>query len=260
MYFKEDIWMLKKIFQLSDRSLIRMVNHLFRTEYSDEESIWKEWQEKDGMSTWLRIGGTNRYEFRLRRLEGCLQICAEDRGCVFCYENAALSPVVQIREPQILYFGKGKQEEYSATLEFPGKERIMLPVHMITLEECSAGKLEEGGLILFLPFLFYCFGQDRESSGKRQADLKNFLFHDIAEALRKSYQKGDLTAFDMQRLKQLCRQMVWRLLGREKWMQDLEVQELILEALEVDLDFLERTCRMANEQVRTAGRELEEQF
>lgn len=243
MYFREDIWMLRRIFQLSDRSLIRMVNHLFRTEYSDGESVWKEWQEQGGMSVWLRIGGANRYEFRLRRLEGCLQICAEDRGCVFCYENAAQSPVVQIREPQILYFGKGRREEYSTTLEFPGKERILLPVHMITLEECSAGELEENGLILFLPFLFYCFAQNAQDDERRREALKKFVIHDIAGALGRSYQKGDITAFDAQKLKQLCRRMAWKVLGHESWMQDLEAQELILDTLEADLEFLERTCR-----------------
>lgn len=248
MYFREDAWMLRRIFQLSDKALIRMVNHLFRTEYSDQEDVWKEWHEQGSMSVWLRIGGTNRYEFRLRRLEGCIQICAEDRGCVFCYENAALSSVVQIREPQVLYFGKGRQEEYSATLEFPGKERVMLPVRLVTLEGWSARKLEEGGLIPFLPFLFYCFGEAGEDSEERQAALKDFLFHDIAGALGVSYQKGDLTAFDVQRLKQLCRQMAWKVLGPEKWMQDLEVQELILDALEVDLDHLEHVCRKADGQ------------
>lgn len=236
MYSKEDAWMMRKIFQLSDRALIRMINHLFRTEYKDEESIWKEWQEQKGMSVWLRIGGMNRYEFRLRRLEGCLQICAEDRGCVFYYEDAALDSVVQIREPQILYFGKGRQEEYSAMLEFPGKERVALPVHMITLEGCSAEKLEESGLILFLPFLFYCFSREPET-------LRKFLLQDIGSVLSKSYQKGDLTAFDVQKLKQFCRQMAWKVLRHENWMQNLETQELVLDTLEADLDLLEHISR-----------------
>ena len=42
MYFQENIWMMEKIFHLSDKALIHMVNRLFRTEYSDEETILKE--------------------------------------------------------------------------------------------------------------------------------------------------------------------------------------------------------------------------
>ena len=49
-----------------------------------------------------------------------------------------------------------KRQEYSRTLEFPGKERVELPIRVITLEDCSARKLEENGMILFLPFLFHC--------------------------------------------------------------------------------------------------------
>lgn len=242
MYFKEDAWMMKRIFQLSDRALIRMVNHLFCTEYSDEESVWKEWQEKDVTSVCLKMGGMNRYEFRLRRLDGCIQICAEDRGCVFYHGKTDMSPVIQVREPRILYFGEGSQEQYSATLEFPGHERVSLPIRMVTLKGYSAQKLEERGLILFLPFLFQRFVQELKEERKEDM-LKYFLIHDIVGALSKSYQKGNLTAFDMQRLKQLCRQAVWKSLACEKWMQNLEMQELVLNALEADLDFLERACR-----------------
>ena len=90
------------------------------------------------MSVCLKVGGMNRYEFSLRRLDGCLQICAENRGNIFVYEKMAVGDVMQIREPQILYFGKNHREEYSRTLEFPGKERVELPIRVITLEDCSA--------------------------------------------------------------------------------------------------------------------------
>lgn len=244
MYFRQDMWMLKKIFQLSDRALIHMVNHLFQTEYKDEEIVCKEWNEQKPVGVWIMIGCANRYVFQIRHLEGCLRICAEDRGCIFQYGSTALNSVVQIREPQMIYFGKNKKEEYRTTLEFPGHERITLPIHMITLEDCSAKELEAGGLILFLPFLFYCFAEKLEKTEKKKESLKCFLIHDIVGALNLSLQKGDLTVFDVQRLKRLCRQMVWKLLAREPWMQDLELQELILEIFEADLDLLERVQRL----------------
>ncbi len=241
--FGEDAGMMKRIFGLSDMALIHMVNRLFETEYGDGETIWKEWREQIGADVCLCIGGMNRYEFRLRRLEGCIRISAEDRGCAFCDEKLAQSRVVQIREPQILYFGRGRHEEYSTTLEFPGNERVRLPIHMITLEEASVEKLEESGLLPFLPFLFACFASKTCVGDDRQEELRTFILHDIAGALDRSYRRGDLNAFDVQKLRQMCRQAAWRFLRGTEWMQGLEMQELILNALEADLDLLENTCR-----------------
>ncbi|MDO4260946.1 MAG: hypothetical protein Q4C82_02615 [Eubacteriales bacterium] len=233
MKAKEDMWMLRSVFELSDRALIRMTNRLFRTFYGDGEQLWKEWHEQQSQSVCLKIGETNRYEFQVRRLDGCLRISAEDRGGVFGWGKAVSKPVVQIREPQIIYFGKARQEEYSTTLEFPGNARVTLPIHLITLEECSPAGLEEQGLIPFLPFLAGCFIQKMDEADRE--GLRRFLVQDIGETLMKSYRKGDLTALDMQRLKQLCRKSVWKLCGSKSWM-----QELVLDALEPDLDFLQR--------------------
>lgn len=248
MYFKQDIAMMKRIFQLSDQALIHMVNHLFQTEYTDKEMVLKEWSDQEPASVWLTVGCANRYVFQLRRLEGCLQICAEDRGCVFQYGSSAVNTVVQIREPQMIYFGRSKKENYSTTLEFPGNERITLPIRLITLAGCSAWELEESGLIPFLPFLFYCFVD--ESKEKNQESLQYFMIHDIVGALNLSFQKGDLTVYDVQKLKQLCRRMAWKLLAREPWMQNLEMQEVILETFETDLDLLERIQRLEFEKLR----------
>lgn len=231
---------MKKIFQLSDRAVIRMVNRLFQTEYTDKETVLKEWTDQEPISVWLTVGCANRYVFQLRRLEGCLQIYAEDRGCMFQYGSPALNTVVQIREPQMIYFGRNKKEAYCTTLEFPGHEIVTLPIHMITLEDCSARELEASGLILFLPFLFYCFAEKPLEMESRQESLKYFMIHDIVGTLNLSLKKGDLTVYDVQKLKQLCRQMAWKLLAREPWMQNLELQELILETFETDLDLLER--------------------
>lgn len=244
MDFQQDMWMMKKIFQLSDRALIRMVNRLFQTEYADEETVLKEWIDQEPVSVWLTVGCANRYVFQLRRLDGCLQICAEDRGCIFQYGGMAVNTVVQIREPQMIYFGRRKKEEYCTTLEFPGHERITLPIHMITLDDCSARELEADGLILFLPFLFYCFEEKKLEAERKQESLKYFVIHDIVGALNLSLQKGDLTIYDVQRMKQFCRQMAWKLLAREPWMQNLDLQELILKTFETDLDLLEHIHRM----------------
>jgi len=76
------------------------------------------------------------------------------------------------------------------------------------------------------------------------------MIHDIVGTLNLSLRKGDLTVFDVQRLKQFCRQMVWRMFARESWMQDLELQELILEIFETDLDLLERVQRLELQRIQ----------
>lgn len=260
MIQKEDRWIMEEIFRLSDQALVRMINGLFGTEYQDEEKIWKEWRDQEALSVCLKVGGMNRYEFSLRRLDGCLQICAENRGNIFVYEKMAVGDVMQIREPQILYFGKNHREEYSRTLEFPGKERVELPIRVITLEDCSARKLEENGMILFLPFLFHCICELEVSDRKKERIWKEFICHDIVEALDRSFKKGSLTAFDVQRMKQLCRHMAWKMLVREKWMQELENQEEMLSSLEADVKFLERVHEMEMNKKEAAVRLLLDVF
>lgn len=239
MHLDYDAWMMTKIFHLSDCALIRMVNHLFGTEYTDGETVQKEWSRKKAVRVCLTIGCANRYGFQMRRLGGCLQIHAEDMGCRFHYEDAAEHSALQLGEAGNACFGKNTRESYCTILEFTGHERIVLPVYDIRVSDRSAWRLEEAGLILFLPFLCYCFAAEPEVPEIRQESLKSFVIHDIVGALHVSMKKGDLTVFDVQRLKQCCRHMIFRLLSGEGWMQDLELQEIILDALETDIELLE---------------------
>lgn len=255
MYLNSDAWMMKKIFEISDCALIRMVNHLFQTEYEDREYVRKEWKESEAISVCMTVGCANRYEFQLRRFGGCLQICAKDKGCLFQFEDAVGHSAVQIRDPQATYFGKNRKEAYCTTLEFAGHGQIILPIYDITLNDRSAWVLEENGLILFLPFLFYCFAAEAEWMEERQETLKSFVLRDIVGALHISMQKGNLTVFDVQRLKQCCRQMLWRTLPGERAMQDLEFQDLLLRALDADIDRLERYHRQEMKKARNICRE-----
>ena len=234
---KEDNgWMLRLVFSLSHRALIRMVNQLFHTAYPDGEAVWKEWQGTERVC--LKVGETNRYEFQIRRLDGGTQIYAEDRGSVFAWGRSVQRSVVHIREPQIIYFGKNYQEEYSTTLEFPDKARVTLPTRLITIEEYSPLQLEACGLILFLPFLMEGYIENTKEDDWDA--LRSFFLQEMREALRKAYGKGSLTAIDMQKLKQICRKKVWKSYGNKSWMQNLGMQTTVLDALDTDFDFLER--------------------
>lgn len=240
MYRDKDLSLVKKVFQLSDSALIRMINHLFGTEYPDEEQIWRDWQGRDEEQIWLTIAGMNRYVFSIRRFQGCLQIQAEDKGCLFYEMQESRLPVVQIKEPRVVCFGQGEGKEYSKILEFPGHERVILPIHTMTLSGCSACQMAENGFVLFLPFLFYYLAEAQEEEEKKQERIKGFVLSDMPNALRIGLLKGDVNVYDAQRLKRICRQMAWRLLSRKSWMQNLEFQELLLDALDADLDMLQK--------------------
>ena len=83
MYYYTDAWMMKKVFQLSDHAIIRMINFLFHTEYKEGEYVRRDWKEQEVISICLTVGCANRYEFSLRRFGNCLQISVEDKGCSF---------------------------------------------------------------------------------------------------------------------------------------------------------------------------------
>lgn len=237
---KEDEWILQEIFRLSNHAVSRLLNRLFDTDYTEKDEIWRDWTAQEGLRVGLKVRGMNRYEFHLRQLDGCLQLCAEDKGYAFHYEHMGAQSVVQIKEPQILYFGKNQQERYSTTLEFPGHERVILPYRVITLADYSAQELEEQGLILFLPFLFYCFKNKKQTEREKEEGWKLFIGREITGALNRSFQRGTLTAYDVERMKQLCRHMAWQVLCKEPWMQELDSQKMVLDCLEADLGFLKR--------------------
>ena len=56
--------------------------------------------------------------------------------------------------------------------------------------------------------------------------------------------KGDLNVFDAQKLKQFCRRIMWKLFFHKNWMQNLELQELVIDALDADMELVERVQRM----------------
>lgn len=236
-----DIW--KRIFHLSDRALIRMVNRLFCTEYGDCAGVIREWDESGDRSVSLVIDGINCYTFRIWNVRDFIQICAEDRGCIFQHTEAARGREVHRYVPWTDGAESRLRENYCKVKNLSGQERIFLPVYLITLSECSVTDLMEEGLILFLPFLFAEFRKRRGNCREMQTALKYFVIHDILGALQQSVKRGDLTIYDGQMLKQLCRHMAWRCLAREEWMQDLEFQESLLDLLETDIALLERVHR-----------------
>ncbi len=254
MYEQEDRWMMEQVFHLSDSAVIHMVNRLFRTEYREEAGVLRETDcRQEGARASLTIGGTDRYEFRLWHTGNSLRIYAENRGCIFYASEWPVDSVVQVREPHIVYFGKNIKEESYTVLEFPGHEKIRLPIESLTLEDYSPDGLQEAGLVLFLPFLLYRFLEEEGSRKKMQDSLKYFLIHDIVGALSCSARMGEITVFDAQRLKQLCRNMAWRLFSHKKWMQDVEMQGLFMEKLDADVELLDRVHRMELQRLKDHG-------
>ena len=99
-------------------------------------------------------------------------------------------------------------------------------------------------MIVFLPFLLEGYIENTEEDNWE--GLCRFLMQETREALRRAYGRGSLTAIDMQRLKQICRKKVWKSYGTKSWMQDLDKQMTVLDALDADFDFLERAEKQKN--------------
>ena len=135
------------------------------------------------------------------------------------------------------YLFREKSSGYSTTLEFPDKVRVTLPTRIITMEDYSPIYLEECGLILFLPFLLEGYIENMKEDN--WDGLRYFLMQEMREALRRAYGKGNLTAVDMQKLKQICRKKVWKSYGNKKWMQDLGMQTFMLDAFDTDFSLIE---------------------
>lgn len=237
MSYQEDLYILEHIFQLSTYAVIRMINKLFETEYETDEQLWV---EKTEMTINVTVASMNRYEFQVFHFEDAIQIRAEDRGCYFYHKNTAVDMVMQIKEPRVIYFGENTKEETKLTLEFPNRERVHFPIHTITITDYSPESLEQIGLILFLPFLLYSFLRKIKEQKNQKEALKFFLIRDIVGTLNYSFQKRDLKVFDVQKLKQLCKRVAWKLFAHEGWMQDIEMQSLFIEILDTDFNLLER--------------------
>ena len=249
MYLKEDAGMMEKIFCLSDFALTRMINHMFGKEYKPETEVEREWTKEEPLCVCLTVGCTDRYEYRLIHEYGCFQVQAselEDR------RHKGEKPVYtadRVREPGFSYYGKNIEERGTEIREYSGKECVSLSVCTVTLADLSAERLREMGMVLFLPFLFYGFlGKEREKKEKQDA-LKYLMIYDIPETLHAGVSGKELTVYDEQKLKQLCRKMAWNLLVLEDWMSDLEMQDLIMESLDADLEMLEQEYRTVLQQI-----------
>lgn len=245
MYLKEDAGMMEKIFSLSDHALVRMVNQMFRKEYRTDADVIREWSRKEQMCIRLTVGCTDMYEYRLIHEPYCFQVRASECGRRYYAGKMPLCNVERVREPGFSYYGENVQEEGYAVREYWGKERISLATRTVTLADCSAMRLREMGMTLFLPFLFYPFLRKEWEEKDKQNALRYLLIYDIPETLNLCLREEDLTLYDVQRLKQFCKKMAWELLVMENWMENVEMQRLLMETLDTDLELLEKSYRKA---------------
>ncbi len=232
---KEDAWVMSGLLKLSDRAWIRMITRLFHVEYRDNEPLVKEWRKTALPAVCLTVGSGDRYEFRVRRLPWCIQIQAEALGSLYCHEKTALESAVQICDPAV-GFREAANTEYATALEFSGREQVKLVCKTVTLTYSSASQIEKAGFLLFLPFLA---GEPCGESATEEDPLKYFGIHDIVVTLNLSMKKGDLTIFDVQKLKQLCRQRIHWAILRDKRLHSLDAQVRVLSAFETDFGQME---------------------
>ena len=250
MYLREDTWMMEKIFSLSDHALIKMINHMFRKEYRTDAGMIREWSGEERLCIRLTIGNGDQYEYRLIHECGCFQVQALECGGKYYSGRVPLYAADRVKEAGRSYCGENIQEEGSVMREYEGKERIYLKSRTVTLAGCSAARLREMGMTIFLPFLFYWFLGKEQGPEQKQSALKYLLIYDIPETLSSSLREGDVKVYDVQRLKQFCRKTAWELLVMEEWMRNLEMQTLVVETLDTDLELLEQIYQTVLLQIR----------
>lgn len=210
MYNKDIYDVAEQIFRLSDQAIIHMLNRMIGRKCTNADYIFR-YQEKNSLfNIWITTGDGNHYRCQVRMINGFPQII--------------------IRE------GRGANTDKTAKA--------------YTLAEYSARKLQQDGLILFLPLLFCCFLANEEEFFCKREQLNYLIFRDIVWALHESMKQGELNVYDVQKLKQLCGRMAWKLLIRVDWLQSMELQELLLEAFQADVELLER---IHQQEVKTSG-------
>lgn len=240
MYLKEDAGMMERIFCLSDFALTRMINRMFGKEYKPETEVVRDWDSEEPLCVRLTVGCADRYEYRLIHEYGCFQVRASEQAGRHYEAEIPVYSTDRVKDPGFSYCGKNIEERETEIREYSGKECVRLSVRTITLAGCSAEKLREMGLVLFLPFLFYEFLKKWWGKKEKQDALKYLMIYDVPEALRTGIAEMELTMYDAQKLKQLCRKMAWHLLVLEDWVDSLEMQNLIMESLDTDLEILEQ--------------------
>lgn len=210
MYDKDIYDVAEEIFRLSDQAIIYMLTRMMGRKCTNADSVFRYQEKSSVFSVWLITEDGKHYRCQIRMANGFPQI-------MVC-EN-----------------GRGKIDENA-------KIRI--------ITEYSACRLQQEGLVLFLPLLFCCFLANEEHFFCQRERLNYLIFHDIVWALHESMKRGELNVYDAQKLKQLCGRMAWKLLTRVDWLQSMELQELLLEAFQADVDLLERVHQQELENVR----------
>ena len=245
MYYREDAEIMERIFGLSDRAVIGVINHMFQKRYQEGEGIIEEWGRRERLCVRLTVGGTDMYEYRLLHGQDCVQVQAAECGSRYLAGDRPLRSMDTIRDPGMVYAGENRQEQGTVVREYHSGERIRLTVQTVTLTGCSAAGLREMGMILFLPYLFYGFLRKEWEKKSKQQALRYLLIYEIPETLNGCLGQGEMTVYDVQKLKQACRRMAWCLLATEGWMKSLEMQNLVMETLDTDLDLLEQAYQTA---------------
>lgn len=210
MYNKDVYDVAEKIFRLSDQAVCYMLRRVLGKKYTGGETVCRYQEKHSVFRIWLTTEDGKHYCCKIRIVNGFPQISIGEAG--------------------------QKREEENAKV--------------CTITTYSARKLQQDGLILFLPLLFCCFVEGKEDFFCKREQLKYFIFHDIVWALHDSMKQGELNVYDAQKLKQLCGHMAWKLLTRVEWLQSMELQELLLEAFQADVDLLERVHQQELEIIR----------
>ena len=210
----------KKCITLSAKSVVRMLNGMFGTDYPDDSKLtynWTEFVKDNTMTTILAdcivtVNGGQSYHMEAQAYDDNEIIF---RVFQYGFEHAKRtadkeknSIILNFPEPVIiyLYYENDVPDEYVMKINFKASDggyEYVVPV--IKIPELSAEEMVKRNMIILIPFqlmkLRYWVDKKKKVMTKTPEELKNFIECDIIGSINKNLDLGNITDTDASRLK-----------------------------------------------------------
>ncbi len=210
----------KKCITLSAKSVVRMLNGMFNTDYPDDSKLtynWTEFVKDNTMTTILAdcivtVNGEQSYHMEAQAYDDNEVVF---RVFQYGFEHAQRTAnkekdriVLNFPEPVIiyLYYENYVPDEYVMKINFKASDggyEYVVPV--IKIPELSTEEMLKRNMIILIPFqlmkLRYWVDKKKKVMTKTPDELKKFIEYDIIGSINKNLKLGNITDTDASRLK-----------------------------------------------------------
>ncbi len=253
----------KKCITLSAKSVVRMINGIFDTDYSDDCKLTYNWTEmvKDDESMGkiladciVTINGIHKYHMEAQSYyDNEIVIRVFDYGYEYAKRGAVKDRnryILKFPSPAIiyLYYETEVPDDYVIELKFDdGKEGYEYKVPVIKLPKLSPQEMDKCNMVILVPFKLLKLRDwvvvdknncNRKIMKKSPEELKSFIEDDIISTINNNRALGNITYADAARLKDytlLLRDYICDHLGAEGLE---EVRGMTDHSLMTDIDVL----------------------